>query len=106
MVHQGSYLAVIILLAGCATTNWRGVAVGATALDTASTVIALDRGATEQNPVLTSDKRRIVAIEATILAVLWYASKDLEPKQQETLWKWVTALHLGAFAWNVAQGEW
>jgi hypothetical protein len=96
-------LLALLLLAGCASTNWRAVAVGATALDTATTIVAINAGAVERNPVLTSSPGRIVAIQAAILAGIWLLSRDLEPEQQAKVWKWVTALHLGAVAWNLTQ---
>ena len=99
------HLLILLLLAGCASTNWRAVAVGTTALDTAVTV-ALVQGNEKQsyrevNPILTSDPKRIVAIQAAILAGIWLLSRDLEPEQQTRIWKWVVALHLGATAYNV-----
>jgi len=102
-------LLALLLLAGCASTNWRGVAVGATALDTAVTVALVQsnerQSFREVNPILTSDPKRIVAIQAAILAAVWLLSRDLEPAQRVKLWKWVAALHLGAVAYNVTQGK-
>jgi hypothetical protein len=59
----------------------------------------------EVNPILTSDPKRIVVIQAAILAGIWLLSMDLEPAQQVKLWRWVAALHLGAAAYNVSQGK-
>jgi len=96
--------AIVLLLAGCASTNWRAVAVGATALDTAVTIALVQsnekQSFREVNPILTSDPKRIVAIQAMILAGIWLLSKDLDPEQQVRLWKWVAVLHLGAVAYN------
>jgi len=95
------HLLALLLLAGCASTNWRAVAVGATALDTAVTINMINHGAREQNPFMASaPPARIVAIEAAILAGIWLLSKDLEPEDQDTIWKWVAVLHLGAVAYN------
>jgi hypothetical protein len=64
----------------------------------------INHGAREQNPFMASaPPARIVAIEAAILAGIWLLSRDLEPEQQAKVWKWVTALHLGAVAWNLTQ---
>jgi hypothetical protein len=99
-------LLTLLLLAGCTTTQWRGAAVGATALDTAVTINMINHGAREQNPFMASaPPARIVAIEAAILAGIWLLSMDLEPAQQVKLWRWVAALHLGAAAYNVTQGK-
>ena len=77
---------------------------GATALDTAVTIALVQsnekQSFREVNPILTSDPKRIVAIQAMILAGIWLLSKDLDPEQQVRLWKWVAALHLGAVAYN------
>jgi hypothetical protein len=95
-------LLVLLLLAGCASTNWRAVAVGTTALDTAVTINMINHGAREQNPFMASaPPARIVAIEAAILAGIWLLSMDFEPEQQARVWKWVAALHLGATTYNV-----
>jgi len=100
-------LLVLLLLAGCASTNWRAVAVGTTALDTAVTVALVQsnekQSYREVNPILTSDPKRIVAIQAAILAAVWWLSRDLPPEQQVKVWKWMAALHVGAVVYNLTE---
>ncbi len=102
-------LLALLLLVGCSSTGWRGMAVGAAAVDTTITVALVQsnekQSFREVNPILTSDPKRIVAIQAAILAAVWILSMDLEPAQQVKLWRWVAALHLGAAAYNVTQGK-
>lgn len=95
--------ALVIFLLGCASTGWRGAAIGMAAVDTASTLSALHHGAQERNPVLTSSVKRIVLIQAAVVTAVWLLSKGLEPKQQAVVWEYLAAFHLGATAWNLGQ---
>lgn len=101
------HLLALLLLAGCASTNWRGVAFGTVALDTAVTVALVqsneEQSYREVNPILTSDPKRIVTIQVAILTTVWLLSRNLEPEQQVKLWKWVAALHLGAVVYNLSE---
>ena len=98
----------LLLACSCASvkvTGWVAVAGASMAADVAATQTALDRGATEVNPVL--GKRptaaRMVAVNAAVFAVIYFMTKDLPVETQSKVWRFMAAYHLGCTAWNVSQ---
>jgi hypothetical protein len=115
-MRRALFLALLTTLCvGCATTGvvksepeqkavvWRAFAFGAVALDLATTFTGQRSGAEEQNPALGQQPQRIALVSAAVLAGIWLFSRDMEPRQQATIWKWVAVLHLGAASWNASQ---
>jgi len=84
-------------------TAWRTVALASASLDVATTLIAQRSGAREQNPVLSQQPQRIIAISVALLSAIWWLSRDLPPDQKARIWKWVAALHCSAALWNGSQ---
>jgi predicted small secreted protein len=91
----------VFLLSSCTTVSGaRRIAIGATAADSAVTVLAVNRGAREVNPALGQRSGQILAINAAILAAVWYLSRDLSQEQQLKLWRWMAVIRLGAVVWD------
>ncbi|HEX2225338.1 MAG TPA: hypothetical protein VHN15_14150 [Thermoanaerobaculia bacterium] len=106
-------LSLSLLLAGlstsgCATaeSRWEYAAVGAAMADVASTQSALETGGfREANPVYGSDvsAEKMLAINAGLYGGIWALTRNLDPVQQQKIWRTVTIIRLLAAGWNVSQ---
>jgi hypothetical protein len=98
--------ALVLFLAGCSTvTGARALAITATAADVSTTLSALNRGAVEVNPIYGQQnvQARVIAVNAILIAAVWYLVKDASPDTQRMVWNTIAVLRLGAATWNASQ---
>jgi hypothetical protein len=92
---------VLITSFGCTTvTAARRAAIAATAADTATTIVGLNRGNVEVNPLYGSYPRpaKILIINAALTAAVWYLAKNTKYERQ--VWTWIAVFRCGAIVWN------
>ncbi|HYU35278.1 MAG TPA: hypothetical protein VEW48_24255 [Thermoanaerobaculia bacterium] len=98
---------ISVLFAGCATSGsrWEMAAVGASLADLGSTGGAVEQGMKEQNPLYGSNPSsgQMIAINAVILAGVWYLTRNMEDDARQKVWRNVAVIRMAAAAWNLSQ---
>lgn len=103
-------IAVIILLLsiGCGTTNLRresSMLVGTTALDVATSRVAIQRGGVEANPVLKNQAVSLAVNTVLTYAIVRYSShlKERGVRNWYMPMRIWSAIHLSAAGWNLME---
>lgn len=97
-------LCILILLAGCTSTAWRNVAIGASVVDMATTKVALDRGYQEANVLYSKQPiQRGIVLNLTLFWGLNRAMSHQPEGVKRPVWATFALVRLLPVVWNVYQ---
>lgn len=108
MRSTAALMILLTFLSGCATSQsrWDTAAVGAALADIASTGGALSQGGfREANPVYGDQPsaEKMLAVNLGAYAGVWALTRNMDPVEQQKVWRMVTILRLVVTGWNMSQ---
>ena len=106
-----------LLLSSCASMSpWEKAAIGASALDVATTAYGLEHGAVELNPLLSNENSssrdrdietlgKVVVVSVAVHLLLHKLFEHLPAEARDRYWIGFTTVRAGASAWNLKEIE-